>query len=217
MEYVSNLLFWISNGLLVPVVVGLLFFFVRSIFMLGGFYNRYMQRRKVHQSVASAINSLSASDLSTLRDTLAAQPDSAFIRTARTLLDGDGSEALHNRIISEYEIAADRELGHAKMLTKFGPILGLMGTLIPMGPALMGLSTGDIGSMAYNMQVAFATTVIGLFAGAVGFVLLQVKQRWAAQDLTWLDYLSAVTLEARIPAYLPHVKEMTVTKNAVNQ
>ena len=217
MEYVSNLLFWISNGLLVPVVVGLLFFFVRSIFMLGGFYNRYMQRRKVHQSVASAINSLSASDLPTLRDTLATQPDSAFIRTARTLLDGDGSEALHNRIISEYEIAADRELGHAKMLTKFGPILGLMGTLIPMGPALMGLSTGDIGSMAYNMQVAFATTVIGLFAGAVGFVLLQVKQRWAAQDLTWLDYLSAVTLEARIPAYLPHVKEMTVTKNAVNQ
>lgn len=217
MEYVSNLLFWISNGLLVPVVVGLLFFFVRSIFMLGSFYNRYMQRRKVHQSVASAINSLSASDLSTLRDTLATQPDSAFIRTARTLLDGDGSEALHNRIISEYEIAADRELGHAKMLTKFGPILGLMGTLIPMGPALMGLSTGDIGSMAYNMQVAFATTVIGLFAGAVGFVLLQVKQRWAAQDLTWLDYLSAVTLEARIPAYLPHVKEMTVTKNAVNQ
>ena len=217
MEYVSNLLFWISNGLLVPVVVGLLFFFVRSIFMLGGFYNRYMQRRKVHQSVASAINSLSASDLSTLRDTLAAQSDSAFIRTARALLDGDGSEALHNRIISEYEIATDRELGHAKMLTKFGPILGLMGTLIPMGPALMGLSTGDIGSMAYNMQVAFATTVIGLFAGAVGFVLLQVKQRWAAQDLTWLDYLSAVTLEARIPAYLPHVKEMTVTKNAVNQ
>lgn len=217
MEYVSNLLFWISNGLLVPVVVGLLFFFVRSIFMLGGFYNRYMQRRKVHQNVASAINSLSASDLSALRDTLAAQPDSAFIRTARTLLDGDDSEALHNRIISEYEIAADRELGHAKMLTKFGPILGLMGTLIPMGPALMGLSTGDIGSMAYNMQVAFATTVIGLFAGAVGFVLLQVKQRWAAQDLTWLDYLSAVTLEARTPAHLPHVKEMTVTKNAVNQ
>ena len=85
MEYVSNLLFWISNGLLVPVVVGLLFFFVRSIFMLGGFYNRYMQRRKVHQSVASAINSLSASDLSTLRDTLAAQSDSAFIRTARAL------------------------------------------------------------------------------------------------------------------------------------
>ena len=29
-----------------------------------------------------------------------------------------------------------------------------MGTLIPMGPALVGLATGDISSMAYNMQVA---------------------------------------------------------------
>ena len=36
-----------------------------------------------------------------------------------------------------------------------------MGTLIPMGPALVELSTGDIGSMAYNMQVAFSATVVG--------------------------------------------------------
>ena len=49
-----------------------------------------------------------------------------------------------------------------------GPVLGLMGTLIPMGPALVGLSSGDIASMAYNMQVAFATTVVGLVIGAIG-------------------------------------------------
>ena len=217
MEYVSNLLFWISNGLLVPVVVGLLFFFVKSIFMLGGFYNRYMQRRKIHQAVAAEMNKLDTTNLAPFGEMLAAQPVSAFILAARELVNGNGSEAANNRIISEYEINADRELGHAKMLTKFGPILGLMGTLIPMGPALMGLSTGDISTMAYNMQVAFATTVIGLFAGAVGFVLLQVKQRWAAQDLTSLDYISAIAVEARETSHTAHIKEMTVTKNAVNQ
>lgn len=37
-----------------------------------------------------------------------------------------------------------------------------MGTLIPMGPALIGLSGGDIKSMADNPVIAFATTVIGL-------------------------------------------------------
>lgn len=36
----------------------------------------------------------------------------------------------------------------------------LMGTLIPMGPALVGLANGDISTMAYNMQVAFSTTVV---------------------------------------------------------
>lgn len=217
MEYVSNLLFWISNGLLVPVIVGLLFFFVKAIFMLGGFYSRYMQRRKMSRTVTEAVNKLDTDSLGSFGDMLAAQPSSAFIDTARELVAGNGSEASNNRIISEYEIASDRELGRAKILTKFGPILGLMGTLIPMGPALMGLSTGDISTMAYNMQVAFATTVIGLFAGAVGFVLLQIKQRWAAQDLTSLDYISAVTVEAREEAHTAKVKEMTVTKSAVNQ
>ena len=72
MEYVSNLLFWISNGLLVPVVVGLLFFFVKSIFMLGGFYNRYMQRRKIHQAVAAEMNKLDTTNLAPFGEMLAA-------------------------------------------------------------------------------------------------------------------------------------------------
>ena len=71
-------------------------------------------------------------------------------------------------------------------------MLGLMGTLIPMGPALVGLSTGDIGSMAYNMQVAFATTVVGLFSAAIGFITQQVKQRWYTRDLNRLEFVSEV-------------------------
>ncbi len=73
-----------------------------------------------------------------------------------------------------------------------GPILGLMGTLIPMGPALVGLASGDIASMAYNMQVAFATTVVGLVVSAVGFVTQQMKERWAVANTTILEYLSDV-------------------------
>ena len=69
-------------------------------------------------------------------------------------------------------------------------MLGLMGTLIPMGPALVGLAAGDISSMAYNMQVAFATTVVGIVIAAVGVVILQVKQRWYAHELNDLEYLS---------------------------
>ena len=74
-------------------------------------------------------------------------------------------------------------------------MLGLMGTLIPMGPALVGLSTGDISSMAYNMQVAFATTVVGLFSSAVGFMTQQVKNRWYMQDMTNLEFVAEL-LEA---------------------
>ena len=87
-------------------------------------------------------------------------------------------------------MAADKDIATSKTLTKMGPILGLMGTLIPMGPALTGLASGDIASMAYNMQVAFATTVVGLVISAIGFITQQAKERRAVKDLTILEFIA---------------------------
>lgn len=211
MEQVSNILFWISNGLLVPVIVGLLFFFAKSVVMLGGFVGQYIQRIKQDKQLRLRMDQLDQSTIHAFSGELDEQPDSLFTQTAKQLLS-TGSTAVANRVLSEYEVTADAELGKYKVLVKFGPILGLMGTLIPMGPALAGLSTGDIASMAYNMQVAFATTVLGLFSGAVGFILLQVKQRWFTSDLIYLDYLSELSREKPIAA-----KATLVTSKAVNE
>lgn len=194
MEQVSNLLFWISSGLLVPVIVGLLFFFIKSIIMFGGFISQYIQRIRQDKQLRIRMNQLNKENVLAFAKELDEHQESMFTTTAKELLTSD-SPAICNRILSEYEIAAETELGKFKLLIKFGPILGLMGTLIPMGPALAGLSTGDIASMAYNMQVAFATTVLGLFSGAIGFVLLQAKQRWFNTDLVYLDYLFALRQE----------------------
>ncbi|CAK7002476.1 MAG: hypothetical protein PARBA_00090 [Parabacteroides sp.] len=211
MEQVSNLLFWISSGLLVPVIVGLLFFFAKSIIMLGSFVNQYIQRAKQDKQLRMRMAGLDSSSIRNFSEELNDEPDNLFNNTARSILSVS-STATANRILSEYEIIADAELGKYKVLVKFGPILGLMGTLIPMGPALAGLSTGDISSMAYNMQVAFATTVLGLFSGAVGFILLQVKQRWFTSDLVYLDFLSELQKER---AFTVQTK-LTTTK-AVNE
>lgn len=210
MEQVSNILFWISSGLLVPVIVGLLFFFGKSIVMLGGFAGQYIQRIKQDKQLRRRMNELDQSTIHAFADELREQPESLFTQTAGQLMATD-SPAVANRILSEYEVTADSELGKYKVLVKFGPILGLMGTLIPMGPALAGLSTGDISSMAYNMQVAFATTVLGLFSGAVGFILLQVKQRWFTTDLVYLDFLSELSKEK------PAAKSAWITSKAVNE
>ena len=111
------------------------------------------------------------------------------------MLETGKSQAHRQRLLADYEIMADKDLAISKTLSKMGPMLGLMGTLIPMGPALVGLSTGDISSMAYNMQVAFATTVVGLFAAAIGFITQQVKQRWYLQDMTHLEFLAELLNE----------------------
>ena len=115
----------------------------------------------------------------------------------RRLLALKDSPAHVQRLLADFEIAADKDLSVSKTLAKLGPMLGLMGTLIPMGPALVGLSTGDIASMAYNMQVAFATTVVGFFSSAIGFITQQVKQRWYLQDMTNLEFIAGLITEKR--------------------
>lgn len=189
MKYVSNVLFWISNGLLVPVIVGLLYFFVNSILLLGIFFNQYLTHSKQTKLLKKTLDSLRADDMEKLKVEAGKLPKSNFTDFLRNIVEAP-SKAYSNRLLADYEVRADAELGKYKLLTKFGPILGLMGTLIPMGPALAGLATGDVASMAYNMQIAFATTVVGLFVGAIGYVLLQIKQRWFVADLADLEFIA---------------------------
>lgn len=189
MNVISNVLYWISTGLLVPVIVLLIFFFFRSILLIGGFYGQYMTERKAASMLDSKIQGLNSSEIIPFLESLPAKGGTPVIRTLKEILGAKDNPARLDMIVAEYELSADKNLATSKILTKMGPILGLMGTLIPMGPALVGLATGDIASMAYNMQVAFATTVVGLVVSAIGFLTQQAKERWASHNLVILDFI----------------------------
>ncbi len=192
MTYISDILFWISTGLLVPVVVLLILFFLRSLLLLGNFFGQYLQMRKADRVFREKIMNLTSETVADFRKSLPGNPKSPLLKTLVLLMDSADSRPRRQLLLSDYEVAAEKDMALSKTLSKMGPMLGLMGTLIPMGPALVGLSTGDISSMAYNMQVAFATTVVGLFSAAIGFVTQQVKQRWYTQDLNRLEFVSEI-------------------------
>ena len=187
MELISNMLFWLSNGMLIPDIIFLLFFFIKALLMIGGFYGTYIARTKINVKLNREIGKTGVEEfLDTLPE---GNGKSKLLEYLRKIKAAPQDRALREKLLGDYEIAADKELGQSKLLVKIGPMLGLMGTLIPMGPALVGLATGDIGSMAYNMQVAFATTVVGIVIGAIGFITLQVKQRWVSDDMNILEYV----------------------------
>ena len=190
MNYISDILYWISTGLLVPVIVVLIFLFGRSLLLIGGFFGQYLAIRRTASLIGRELDGLDKTSVATLGNRLPSKNPSLVVVYMKRLLDAGDNAALRQRLLADFEIEADRDLSTSKMLSKMGPMLGLMGTLIPMGPALVGLSTGDIASMAYNMQVAFATTVVGLFAAAIGFITQQVKQRWYLQDLANLEFVA---------------------------
>ncbi len=197
MNTISNILYWISTGLLVPVIVLLIFFFVRALILIGAFFGQYLGEKKNEVPLRDKIKELTPSTLPGFADALPDKSNSLLAVYVKKIMATEGSDARIDLFLSEYEIQADKNIATSKVLTKMGPILGLMGTLIPMGPALVGLATGDIASMAYNMQVAFATTVVGLVVSAIGFVTQQVKERWAVRNLTILEYLAEIVKQSQ--------------------
>lgn len=71
---------------------------------------------------------------------------------------------------------ARRRVDRVDSLARVGPMLGLMGTLIPLGPGLSALGRGDARELALAVTVAFDTTVLGLAVGMVGFVLGRLRR-----------------------------------------
>lgn len=192
MELISDILYWISTGLLVPVIVILIVLFIRALLLVGSFFGQYLALRKTSAQVRKALNGVTPENIDCVLENLPQKDNVLVVHYIKEMIKSRDDKAEVKRLLSEFEIEADKDLGVSKILTKLGPMMGLMGTLIPMGPALAGLASGDIESMARNMQMAFATTVTGLVAAAIGYVTQQVKQRWYLQDMTNLEYLSDI-------------------------
>ena len=192
MELISDILYWISTGLLVPVIVTLIVLFIRALLLVGSFFGQYLALRMTSAQVRKALNGVTPENIDCVLENLPKKDNVLVVHYIKEMIKSRDDKAEVKRLLSEFEIEADKDLGVSKILTKLGPMMGLMGTLIPMGPALAGLASGDIESMARNMQVAFATTVTGLVAAAIGYVTQQVKQRWYLQDMTNLEYLSDI-------------------------
>lgn len=83
----------------------------------------------------------------------------------------------------KFQHHATKRLERVDLLARSGPVLGLMGTLIPLGPGLTALGTGNIDILATALTVAFDTTVIGLFVGLVAYIIGRIRRRW--YENTW--------------------------------
>lgn len=192
MELISKALFGIANSLLIPDVILLILFFFRALLMIGGTYNNYMTRRKNSKTFDEVIKNLTVDKIDELRALLPQNPNSLFTKYLSDLLSKEKSDDYADFMLTNFETEAAKDINTSHLLTKLGPVLGLIGTLISMSPALVGLSSGDISGMAYNMQVVFASTVVGLIISAVGLATYQLKQRWYAKDVNNLDYVSRI-------------------------
>lgn len=184
MRYVTEILNWVSSSLMLPDIVLLLAAMIFALVELGGFCSAWLlllQQRKKREEIMKTLRAEKELDAETLGRGI-------FARHLAELMELNWDPIHCGKRIFDFSQKYEHELERARFLMKAGPMLGLMGTLIPMGPALAGLASGDIGSMAYNMQIAFGTTVVGIFVAGVGLLLYSVKRHWFADEISSLEY-----------------------------
>ncbi|MFA4965409.1 MAG: MotA/TolQ/ExbB proton channel family protein [Thermoleophilia bacterium] len=98
-------------------------------------------------------------------------------------------EAKPLKLLQEYEFYTLKRLERTRILVRVGPMLGLMGTLIPLSPALVGLARGDTTQLADNLITAFSVTVLGLLIGGIAFAVSIVRDRLYSQDISDMEYM----------------------------
>jgi hypothetical protein len=93
----------------------------------------------------------------------------------------------------DLDVAAMKRLEFIRVATRVTPMLGLMATLIPMGPALVALTRNDVAQMSELLRSAFSSVVLALASASLCFWIATVKRRWCAEELVAV----ARTLESK--------------------
>lgn len=82
-----------------------------------------------------------------------------------------GIEKSKDRGIKALDALARKRIRRADLLARVGPTLGLMGTLIPLGPGIAALGRGDFLTLSQAVATAFDTTVLGLLIGLLAYLI----------------------------------------------
>lgn len=85
------------------------------------------------------------------------------------------------------QTVARHRLERADLLARIPPMLGLMATIIPLGPGLAALGKGDPAQLASAVTVAFDATVLGLVAGIGGLIVGKLRRRWYEEALEAME------------------------------
>jgi biopolymer transport protein ExbB/TolQ len=202
---VDDAIFRIANALEVPVLLLALLALAVVIFELGTFVvevrSRWRRRVDLPGAAAQARKALLAGDLASASRAAAPVARSGPMGQALSVIVAHarlpGGDHRLSKALADFDFDAQRRLARTRLLVRAGPALGLMGTLIPLSPALSGLAQGNVARLSSNLRIAFSVTVLGLLVGAVAFGLSLYRDRMYGQDLSDLEYLTAVVSDPR--------------------
>ncbi|WP_102797562.1 MotA/TolQ/ExbB proton channel family protein [Bowmanella denitrificans] len=184
-KQLEELMYQLSDLFMAPVLVLLILLFAYSLFALGALLMQWQQRRRQRMGYINALqNNLNTSG------PLPGYP-LLCLRLAQPQVSRD-----------ELDVAAFNLLENARMVSRLAPMLGLVATMVPMGPALKSLANGNIQGISENLIVAFSAVIFGLVTASITFWIASVRKRWLASELV---------------ALAPFIREQSVYDTAIRK
>jgi biopolymer transport protein ExbB/TolQ len=105
-------------------------------------------------------------------------------------------EIISCKIIENEEYKYAQTLRKTEIITRVSSGCGLLGTLIPLGPGLASLGTGDVATLSTQLIIAFNTTTVGLSCSLVAYVISKIRKMWYANDISLIYTISEAIMEA---------------------
>lgn len=87
----------------------------------------------------------------------------------------------------ELDMLAHRLIEGPRITSRVTPMLGLVATMIPMGPALKALADGQLADVSRSLMMAFSAVILALIAAALSYVVVNVRRRWYAVELVQIE------------------------------
>lgn len=181
----GDILHTIGQGILTPCMVVLLVMIVVTVWQIGDLLVEYIvERRKMKENIPELLKKISRSGK---KDALLLIESSRLLKRqkqfAGKLADvGDITEnsmaAYAQKLLSTEDAHYRKLMAPTDLIAKLGPMFGLLGTLIPLGPGIVALGKGDIQTLSESIGVGFDTTICGVMVAAICFTISYLRGHW---------------------------------------
>lgn len=187
----SEILHTIAQALMIPCLIILIILMAGAVWQIGDIVVEYIAERRKHKcnvpQLLRDVHAAGADGLAELIENsgLLRRQKKALLELAESRgLPKDTLTALAERLLATEEARNARTTSITDMIAKLGPMFGLLGTLIPLGPGIVALGQGDTVTLSESMNVAFDTTIAGVISAAVASVISHIRKRWYNDDKT---------------------------------
>lgn len=189
----------------VPVVVLLLAGVVITVVLIGSLIGEYCtEHRHFKVFLPKLVDQLEATERNPVLNPVdVIKKSGLLLRQKRYLIEllshpdlsNEMRESLAVGIENEERRRYDIRVKFTETLSRVAPLLGLLGTLIPLGPGIMALGEGNTEILSASLLTAFDTTSLGLIIAAFAMVITAIRKRWYKDYMVTFDALMECVLD----------------------